>query len=326
MQQLIATIENLLTGHDCVVVPGLGGFIHQTQEARYDQVSGLYYPAGKQLAFNAQLRYNDGLLCQAYQMEQGLSFEQANASIRQAVDELKTQLSLQHQLKLGRLGLLVQTSDDSPLVFKPALNNGLCIESFGLKPCTFPSNRQLRLERSVGSSHWLAYVATAAACFLLLFTFLQDSGRLSWNDADVMVQEAAVLSPASLSALNAELALETESLSLAQEPMQASEPLAPACAEPLTEPLTEPASLLNYPQAQKQYLIVIASFPNPELAEQYIRERHLQDVFPAVGVAVGEGHSRVYAQCYASRQEAVSQLATFRQSHSRYAKAWVLVH
>lgn len=343
MQQLIATIENLLIEHDCVVVPGLGGFIHQQQEAYYDANSALFYPSGKQLAFNARLHYNDGLLCQAYQMELGLSFDVANQRIRQAVSELKEYLAQYRHLSVGRLGQLIQQADS--LVFEPALRNDLCALSFGLKPCAFPADKQIHLETRSSASPWLSYVATIAACLLLLFTFMQDNHYLPERPLpqQIKVQEAAVMPLCSVKPVDTSVETMTSYEHLAEvssETEVASEMEAKVVTEVATETETRTeteavtaavtdaveSSLHNYPGAQKQYLIVIASFPTADQAEQYIQSRHLQEQFSSVGIAVSADRCRVYAQAYSDKSEALSHLDEFRQSNPKYAKAWVLVH
>lgn len=351
MQQLIATIENLLIEHDCVVVPGLGGFIHQQQDAYYDANSSLFYPSGKQLAFNARLHYNDGLLCQAYQMQLGLSFDMANQRIRQAVCELKDYLAQYRHLSVGRLGQLIQQADT--LVFEPALRNDLCALSFGLKPCAFPADKQKISEARLSSSPWLSYVATIAACLLLIFTFMQDNHYLSESPLpqQIKVQESAVMPLCSVKPVDssvetmasyeqlAEVASEAEVKSEMDAETEAVTELATETetqtvtelateTEVQTAALTEVAekNLHNYPGAQKQYLIVIASFPTAEQAEQYIQSRHLQEQFSSVGIAVSADRCRVYAQAYSDKSEALSHLDEFRQSNPKYAKAWVLVH
>lgn len=357
MQQLIATIENLLIEHDCVVVPGLGGFIHQQQDAYYDANSALFYPSGKQLAFNARLHYNDGLLCQAYQMELGLSFDMANQRIRQAVCELKDYLAQYRHLSVGRLGQLIQQTDT--LVFEPALRNDLCALSFGLKPCAFPADKQKISEARLSSSPWLSYVATIAACLLLIFTFMQDNHYLSESPLpqQIKVQESAVMPLCSVKQIDssvetmasyeqlaevaseaevksemdaetelvAEVATETETPTETQTVTEvASETVVQSDAAAITEVAEK--RLHNYPGAQKQYLIVIASFPTAEQAEQYIQSRHLQEQFSSVGIAVSADRCRVYAQAYSDKSQALSHLDEFRQANPKYAKAWVLVH
>ncbi|MBO7232670.1 MAG: hypothetical protein J6V16_05930, partial [Bacteroidales bacterium] len=128
-----------------------------------------------------------------------------------------------------------------------------------------------------------------------------------------------------------EVATETPTETLTEVASENQTPMVTELAsetEVQTAAVTEVAEkrLHNYPGTQKQYLIVIASFPTAEQAEQYIQSRHLQEQFSSVGIAVSADRCRVYAQAYSDKSQALSHLDEFRQSNPKYAKAWVLVH
>ncbi|MBA3284223.1 MAG: SPOR domain-containing protein, partial [Nitrosopumilus sp.] len=53
-------ISQLLYHHDCVIVPGFGGFVTNSQPARIHPVQHQFYPPSKSLGFNIHLRRNDG--------------------------------------------------------------------------------------------------------------------------------------------------------------------------------------------------------------------------------------------------------------------------
>lgn len=335
MQTLIKHIENLLIEHDCVVVPGLGGFLHQEQAAYYDEVHQLYFPSGKTLSFNAKLHFNDGLLCQEYQYRQSLSFEAANQQIRQAVAEIKDYLSKHQQLSFGAMGSFSQLPAQ-PLVFTPAMTNTLHPEAFGLKACSKPMLQPKQTASSGTHTHWTSYVTAVAACLLLLFTLLQDNMLLQPRTSlpRLDIQEAAVLPLCSLrpsvESLPAPMPVPTASW---QEPKQESRQATTHTSSQTVLAETKSSAALSskdivhsYPSAEKQYLIVIASFPNVEQAEQYIKSRQLQDKYPSLGIAVGSERCRVYAESYQDREEALFFLSEFRASNPKYAKAWVLVH
>ena len=59
---ITAFIRELLFGHDCVIVPGFGGFIGNYTPARIDKSTSTFYPPVKQISFNRNLNHNDGLL------------------------------------------------------------------------------------------------------------------------------------------------------------------------------------------------------------------------------------------------------------------------
>jgi len=55
MLSIDGIIGELLLRHNCVILPGFGGFIAQRQPARIDYHSGTMHPPGKSILFNRQL-------------------------------------------------------------------------------------------------------------------------------------------------------------------------------------------------------------------------------------------------------------------------------
>ncbi|MCK5765559.1 MAG: SPOR domain-containing protein, partial [Bacteroidales bacterium] len=55
-------ISELLFDHDCVILPGVGGFLTNYSGARIHPIRHSFQPAARTLVFNANLRTNDGLL------------------------------------------------------------------------------------------------------------------------------------------------------------------------------------------------------------------------------------------------------------------------
>ena len=67
MIELAQHIEVLLLENDCVIVPGLGGFVaHYTPAMRVAEENGFSVPLPVLSDFNPQLKMNDGLLVQSY--------------------------------------------------------------------------------------------------------------------------------------------------------------------------------------------------------------------------------------------------------------------
>ena len=91
MHTLAKHIEAFLVRNNCVVVPGLGGFVAQMQPAFYDEQDGCYVPPKRSVTFNSILSINDGLLIERYQMHDGLTYYEANRIIAEHVKKLKEQ-------------------------------------------------------------------------------------------------------------------------------------------------------------------------------------------------------------------------------------------
>ena len=60
MIELSKHIEVLLLENDCVIVPGLGGFIAHKRQAAYSIQKGEFMPPLRTIGFNPQLIMNDG--------------------------------------------------------------------------------------------------------------------------------------------------------------------------------------------------------------------------------------------------------------------------
>ena len=88
MLELVRHIEYLLTEHDCVLVPGLGGFVLQYVPARFSEDRKSIQPPGKQITFNSSLSYNDGLLAQSLMRTLDIDYGKAVAMIEHWVDEI----------------------------------------------------------------------------------------------------------------------------------------------------------------------------------------------------------------------------------------------
>lgn len=92
MIELKRHIEILLLDNDCVVVPGLGGFVAHHIDARYDARDGVYLPPLRTLGFNQKLDMNDSLLAQSYVEAYDMSYPEAMRKIDEEVGELKSVL------------------------------------------------------------------------------------------------------------------------------------------------------------------------------------------------------------------------------------------
>ena len=63
MIELAKHIEVLLLENDCVIVPGLGGFIAHNRPACIAGTDGKFIPPMRTIGFNPQLIMNNGLWC-----------------------------------------------------------------------------------------------------------------------------------------------------------------------------------------------------------------------------------------------------------------------
>lgn len=106
MIELSRHIEILLMENDCVIVPGLGGFITYYQPAHYEEAEELFLPPSRTVGFNPQLTMNDGLLAQSYMQVYHTDYSDALRRIRKEVELLKEMLQREGTVELLGIGSL----------------------------------------------------------------------------------------------------------------------------------------------------------------------------------------------------------------------------
>lgn len=131
MIELDRHIEILLLGNDCVIVPGLGGFMTHSVNAYYDKNENLFLPPMRTLGFNAQLTINDSLLAQSYVEAYDISFPEAIRRIESEVTELKERIATDGMYELTDIGTL-SVNADGKYEFKPCEAGILTPSLYGL--------------------------------------------------------------------------------------------------------------------------------------------------------------------------------------------------
>lgn len=137
MIELKRHIEILLLDNDCVVVPGLGGFVAHHIDARYDARDGVYLPPLRTLGFNQKLDMNDSLLAQSYVEAYDMSYPEAMRKIDEEVGELKSALERDGFYDLSDIGTLVVNADGR-YEFDPCESGILTPSLYGLSSVDVP--------------------------------------------------------------------------------------------------------------------------------------------------------------------------------------------
>lgn len=92
--------------HDCVIVPGLGGFLLRYHEAQYHPVTHLWRPPSKMISFNASLSVSDGVLAHALARNSGISFREAEQYLLTWGERMNALLREQQELVFPGIGRL----------------------------------------------------------------------------------------------------------------------------------------------------------------------------------------------------------------------------
>lgn len=106
MIELAQHIEVLLLDNDCVIVPGLGGFVTHYIPATRVSEENLFLPPTRIIGFNPRLTMNDGLLAQSYAFVYGTTFPDATKMVERDVKALEEILHEEGKAELPNIGEL----------------------------------------------------------------------------------------------------------------------------------------------------------------------------------------------------------------------------
>ncbi|KAA3438100.1 HU domain-containing protein [Rufibacter hautae] len=124
-------IKSLLYAYDCVIIPNFGGLITHYTPAKIHPVKHMFSPPSKRVAFNEQLKVNDGLLISTLAQKQKWPMPQAQLAVAEFVVELKEQLRTQHRFELEDVGVFRYNAEHK-LVFENLESDNFLEQAFGL--------------------------------------------------------------------------------------------------------------------------------------------------------------------------------------------------
>ncbi|AFL98113.1 hypothetical protein Q787_09525 [Ornithobacterium rhinotracheale H06-030791] len=157
------TIVALLYQYDCVIVPGLGGFIAKNTESEFNPIDYTFSPPRKKIGFNSDLVHTDGLLANAIAKENGMDYKNAVLAIDKEVALWKEALNQGKSIQIEGLGVL--NKQNQSLNFQPEQNINFALETFGLEPVKATYILREKSEpKSVAktTSAWGSYAAAIA--------------------------------------------------------------------------------------------------------------------------------------------------------------------
>lgn len=375
MKNLIKHIEKLLPEHDCVVVPGLGGFVQNEVSARFDSRSDILYPEGKEICFNIKLTFNDGFLAQAYQKSLGLSFEDSNIQIRQGVQELLYKIDEGKYVSLGQIGVMWK-NNQGQLCFRSETRSSFSPDAYGLSSFSYPTlEKRLRkkstTEFQTQKRHDNEFInirlrrnsfrnlITGVAACLFMIVLSKPAGNLpSTGNQEAFLMHNYISAPKDDDSMvnndpfpelkqkneSAEAIPEQEELQeQTTEPVKETKKVSPKKAskkeiekstsqEEIASPekynrggvLQQDQDSRTAKESTHSYYIIIGSFPEKQLAIDWVKAQSHSSVFKYSGIIESDGRARVYARSFPDKDVAQAYLNQFRSNNPDYATAWLL--
>jgi hypothetical protein len=131
MNQTGKYISELLLEHDCVVVPGLGGFVANYAPAQINGSRHTIFPPYKKIVFNRKLKNNDGLLAEYISAVENKSFTEATNSLNLFAENVIQRLNKGETILIESVGSLAMGAENN-ILFEANTNSNLLLSSFGL--------------------------------------------------------------------------------------------------------------------------------------------------------------------------------------------------
>lgn len=321
MFDLSSYITGLLFIHDCVILPGFGGFVANYQEAVHDETSNTFAPPSKKLVFNSNLSYNDGLLINYLSRQLGIRYEEAEQMVKQSVEDAWIRLEKGETLKFEGIGSF-RYNEDSALIFDPQVTENLLSDSYGLFSFRFPplsyqtkaktviNNDNIRIMPMIDSRKVLRYAAILIPIFgiVALIPFCNQRIQQSAGVVPTPVKTAISLEDTISSAntentVDYEIAASTNKrAALFYNEASVSEPVKKRQADNCT------------------YYIIGGSFKDFSNAEKYLKQ-YQKDGFNSEVVETDNLY-RVSLGAYDDKVRALHELRRIR-SNEKYGNAWL---
>jgi nucleoid DNA-binding protein len=133
---ITAYIRELLFGHDCVIIPGFGGFIGNYTPARIDKSDNTFHPPVKKISFNRNLNHNDGLLIGRISESAKLNYADARNLVEEFARGLSARLAKGEKVVFDHIGSFVNNHEGNTQ-FEPDRESNYHLNSYGLTTFQF---------------------------------------------------------------------------------------------------------------------------------------------------------------------------------------------
>ncbi len=356
MIELAKHLEVLLLENDCVIIPGLGGFIAHYSSARRVEKEDLFLPPIRTIGFNPQLKMNDGLLVQSYMQAYGTDFADATRRVEKAAAQLIRVLADEGTTEIQGVGKISQNVNGSYL-FEPNESGLLTPYLYGLSSFSISrlqAQRQkaekektatevlpaknvyeIKVNRSL-----IRHVAAAAAAVLLFFslstpvenTYIEEDNYAMIGPSGLFESIRNISANSTLIKVSPDKAFQKPS-KVVKTPRKGRSlkpvavrtekvpPVAMATDTKRVAEKTPGTSAMNRPQSKK-YNIIIASVGNRPDAQKMVDKLKSQG-HTSASIIEKEGKVRICLLSLTNESEAYKTLNQYRQNDS-FKDAWLL--
>lgn len=329
-------ISELLYCHDCVIVPGFGGFIGNYQPARIHPTQHTFYPPSKKISFNKNLLLNDGLLANHIALRESASYPEAVRQIGAYVSGAQTELDKGARFAIEKVGVLYYDPEKN-LRFEADLSVNYLEDSFGMGLIQSPPIRREGFRKTekrftdrplieparrrtwVRKHGWKVAAIVPVAAFsiwLSINTTLFSRLNISYGNLNLFHDTALPVKQ------TPPVPVHETAPPPAPSFVNDSASALPAAADTTaTAPADVPPPAIESPG--KNFLVIAGCFAVPGNAEKYVKVLRDKGYPASINGTNGAGLTMVAFNSFEGREEAVLELARIKAEYD--STAWLFV-
>lgn len=354
MIQIESHIEKLLLSHDCVIVPGIGGFVTRFEGSYVD--GDEICPPYRSVSFNSQLKDNDGLLAQSYMAAYDTSYPRAQSLVEENVKEIRHSLHERGEYEFKNIGKL-QLAQNQSLIFSPINESGLFSKDhYGLSPCMIDmqafnncsvslpeqkdsvhntnsfgeaqnpevpaENRNKPFRTSADNSHYIIRISknvvrnavASIAAALLYFIFTIAPSSNPINPDNI--QEAAIVSTLRTNVTDEDKNVSTNAVNPPSHSKESPQKAYRNASDDNNKTVTAD-------KVTDHFTIVVASAISQTGGENLVEKLKKNKFNDAQFIRDGK-MNRVILSSYTSKKEACDALNKLRKTDDTFSSAWVM--
>lgn len=325
MATVVKYISELLHHHDCVIVPGLGGFVANHKPATVLEEKNMFLPPVKEIGFNRSLSHHDGLLGNYIARCEGTSYQSAMLVVEAFVENVRLEIANGRMFDLDTIGTLrgdaIGNLQFSPAAGSSFLPDALGLTAFRFEPLDYKHTVKIeheihvpRLLKSRSPKYWGAVAALMAGLFFLSTFELKMPATSQAGLPGIMSHQASVYAIHNVAANETEVDEITTDLAVQNIETSAETKVENHKTNDFTPEF--------HPEQTKKFHLIAASFNKAEPALKAVEDFKAEGYSEASMIDDGKGRFRIALHSFNDRSEALDSLEKFRQQ-PRFSTVWV---
>jgi len=310
-------ISELLYLHDCVIIPGFGGFVGNKKSAYIHPVSGIIYPPSKAFLFNKNLRQNDGLLATHIARMEGIELSKTTDLIEDFVKKIQSELEQRSAFKLQNVGTFTKGKEGN-ISFLQDKNHNYNLSSFGMQANhkakkverTISQDKEV-IVKSIGQKD-LGKTLRRAAAVLIPLIGLSLIGITQEEDINKVYSQMANLNPFANN--KTEIVVENPAKTKIESPV-----VKIVIEEKAKMVVPKEETITPIIKEQHTYYIIAGAFAEKQNADRLLYKLSNLNYKPSI--VEGGNLMRVSYNSFQNREDALLALAEIRKENK---SAWLL--